>query len=237
MNDNQLHRRHFLGLCLSASTLTGCGIEAFARSKRQVPPDFDQREPEHGRFVVAPYSLALVENRYLPLPRADLRSLNKPYDDQHEATLELFYSLGVADARQALRKALPQSQLLHIDTPRWKDYFADAAHFRSVSFDGKQRYAVPERETLKSFGVDADYAIVIGSMSFNKFGNLGSEVLNCVARFLVWDYAHARAVAEGEVTAGIGIGIGEHVTVQHWGLLGGQLPREILLKPPFAKDE
>ena len=237
MNDNHLRRRHFLGICLSATTWAGCGMEAFARSKRQVLPDFDEREPEHGRFLVAPYSLALVENRYLPLPRADLRSLHKPYDDQHEATLELFYSLGVADARQALRKALPQSQLLHIDPPRWKDYFADAAHFRSVSFDGKQRYAVPERETLQSFGVDADYAVVIGSMRFHKFGNPGNEVLDCFARFLVWDYGHARAVAEGEVTASIVMGIGEHVTVQHWGLLGGQLPREILLKPPFVKEE
>jgi hypothetical protein len=234
MNENHLDRRRFLELCLSLSSVAGCARGAFGWSERQVLPDFAEQQHAHGRVLVAPYALALVENRYLPLPRAELRSLNQPYDDQLEASLELFYSSGVTEAREALRQALPQLQLLHIEAPRWKDYFADPARFRSVSFDGKQRYAVPERDTLQSFDASADYAVVIGSMHFAKSGYVGDESLRCYARFLVWDYAHARAIAEGKVT--VAIGIADRVTLQHWALLGGQLVREILLKPPFLNE-
>lgn len=234
MKASHLERRCFLELCLSLSSMAGCARGAFAESERQVLPDFAERKHEGGRILVAPYALALVENRYLPLPRAELRSLNKPYDDQLEASLELFYAAGVAEAREALRTTLPQSRLLHIEAPRWQDYFANPTHFRSVSFDGKQRYAVPERDTLQSFDAIADYVLVIGSMRFAKSGYTGDEALRCHARFLVWDYTNARAVAEGNVTAGIGIA--GRVTLQHWQLLGGQLVREILLKPPFSNE-
>lgn len=197
-------------------------------------PDFAAREHEQGRILVAPYSLASVENRYLPLPRAELQSLNEPYEDQLEATLELFYSSGVAEARAALREALPQNQVVQIEAPRWKAYFADSGRFRSVSFDGKQRYAVPERDTLRALDANADYAVVIASIRFEKYGYAGDEALRCYARFLVWDYARTRAVAEGKVTAAIGTG--DRVTLERWKLLGGQLVREILLKPPFLNE-
>lgn len=237
MKENHLDRRLFLDTWLSL-IMTGCAVGAFAESERKVLPDFAERKLENGRFLLAPYSLSLVEKRYLPLPRAELQSLKKPYDDQLEASLELFYSSGVAGAREALREALPQSQLLEIEAPRWQDYFADPARFRSVSFDGKQRYAVPEGETLRAFGANADYVVVIGNIRFEKssvvYGYTGGEFLRCYARFLVWDYAHARAVAEGKVTASVGIR--GPVTLQRWELLGGQLVREILLKPPFFDE-
>jgi hypothetical protein len=53
-------------------------------------------------------------------------------------------------------------------------------------------------------------------------------------RFLVWDYAGARAVAEGKVSASIGTA--GRVTLERWERLGGQLLQEILLKPPFSNE-
>jgi hypothetical protein len=213
--------------------MAACGREAFAESERQVLPDFAARKPEQGRFLLAPYALAHVEGKYLPLPKEELHASNQPYEDQLEAKLELFYASGVADALEALRTASPQCRLLHIETPRWQDYFAASANFPSVSFDGKQRYSVPQRETLQSFGVEADYAVVIGRIRFEKRGRPGNQVLDCYARFLVWAYAPARSVAEGEVSAHVFLDMRDNITRQDWARLGGQIPRGILLKPPF----
>jgi hypothetical protein len=185
MKEKPLDRRRFLEGCLSLTALTGCASGAFSESERKVLPDFAEREHERGRILVAPYSLALVESKYLPLPRAELRSLHKPYGDQREASLQLFYTAGVAGARETLREALPRNQLLEIAAPRWQDYFADPARFRSVSFDGEQRYAVPERDTLRAFDASADYVVVIGSMRFEKsstvYGYTSGESLRCHA--------------------------------------------------------
>lgn len=234
MNDNHLDRRRLLEICLSLTTMAGCAAGPSAYSERQVLPDFAERGGERGRILIAPYSLALVENRYLPLPRAELRSLNQPYDDQLEASLQVFYSSGFAEGREALRETLPQNQLLCIEPARWHDYFADPSRFRSISFDGKRRYAVPARDALRAFDVDADYVLVVGAIHFEKFGYSGNVSLDCEAHFLVWDNVRARAVAEGKVNAGIGIW--DRVTLRQWQLLGGQLVREILLKPPFLNE-
>lgn len=237
MNQAHLDRRRFLEICLSLVPLAGCGSQVFADSERRVLADFEHHQ-ERGDLLLAPYALALVESRYLPLPRAELRSLNETYSDQQQASLDLFYASGVAGGREALREALPHHRLLHIEASRWQEYFADPARFRSVSLDGKHRYAVPERDALHAWNVNADYVIVVGELRFEKSSTIyyhtTGDFVRCFARFLIWDYGRSRAIAEGNVSAAVGIM--DRVTLQHWRTLGSHLVREILLKPPFLSE-
>jgi len=208
-----------------------------------VLPNFDRHELENKRILLAPYSLAFVEQLSLPFPDIELRDLNGPYQEQAEQSLELFYSAGVAGARATAREAHAHYEIVELAPSGWAAYFTPQALFRIVSLDGQQNYQVPEPAALAALGASADYVLVVGHFRFKASTDwtdtldghrIGVDMLRCKLRFLVWDYAHARAVVEGTVN-------GEKhptegITRELWESMGGQVTREIFSNPPFLTE-
>ena len=193
-----------LGLALSL-LLPACS-STYANSERQVLPSFKSVSLAKKRLFIAPYSVkALDTERAVPLEPEQLEGLAKSFSDSdsNRVALKAFYSTGAEGAKGTLQKLGLDLNVLDLPTQRWQDYFQDSERFLSVSVDGKLRYQVPDAKLLNELGVEADFAIVLGSLAYSTTTTITSngqvrhrsDSADFEGRFLVWDYRGAQVLA------------------------------------------
>ncbi len=227
-----------ISLVALPSACAGSGVS----SERQVLPDFDAKELTKRRLLLAPYATRAVDAEgSVPLEREEMQllALETKEEDPEIGSLKAFYAAGALSGQRALEKAGTGLLLQQIEAARWDEYFARPETFLSVTVDGKSRYEVPPRELLQRLGTDAEYVLVMGSLKYQASilrTSVGSTTTTqrdaeCDGRFLVWDYARSRALAEGSVESVVRFG--KRVTASDFKELGELLVSEILAKRPF----
>jgi len=234
-------------LCvLFLSWSTACS-GSFASSERQVLPSFEPKELAQKRILLAPYSAStLGKDNGIPLEVMDIRQLGKKYPGQNDTliALEDFYDASQSGAQKATKDSGSGASMVALEATRWPEYFADPEQFLNVAVDGSTRYDVPQRELLQRLGIEADIAVVIGKLDYTSFimttettSSNGVKTVNsshsarCESHFLVWDYAHKRALAEGKAESGVSFG--KKVEPADFEEMGSLLVAEIMNKRPF----
>lgn len=218
-----------------------CGGPASV-SERSVLPGFEAGQLAHKRLLLAPYPPSAVnEERAIPLSAAEVRALAAtfPDSDAELSALKAFYFSGESSARQAAQRANQELTVVHIDAPRWHDYFENSEDFLNVTVDGKVHYQIPQRALLQRLDRDADFAIVIGGLAYSaEIMTMKSDTMytqrrtaSCDANFLIWDYQANRALAEGTVNSSTDFA--KEITGKEYQELGGEVIAEIMAKRPF----
>jgi hypothetical protein len=207
-----------------------------------VLPGFEAGQLAHKRLLLAPYPPSAVsEERAIPLSVAEVRTLAAtfPDSDAELSALKAFYFAGESSAVEAAKRANQDLTVVHIDAPRWHDYFQNSEDFLNVTVDGKIHYQIPQRALLQRLERDADFAIVIGGLAYTaEIMTTKTETTydvrrtaSCDANFLVWDYQANRALAEGTVNSSTGFA--KEVTGKEYKELGAEVIAEIMAKRPF----
>jgi hypothetical protein len=211
-------------------------------SERQVLPDFHVTELAKRRLFLAPYpETAVSSERSFPLDLSEMKVLARATQDSDVelGALKAFYASGARSGQAALQDAGTELSLLGLEPARWPEYFAEPDEFLNVTVDGKHNYQVPPRALLQRMGADAEFVVVVTALEYGmsitrtKNGDVTttSRDVACDGRFLVWDYAKSRALAEGTVASTVGFG--KAVTAKNFETLGAGLVSEIVSKRPF----
>lgn len=238
-----MRTRPITALALAAFVaLTSACAGSGASSERQVLPDFDAKELTQRRLLLAPYATRAVDaEASVPLEREEMQQLAQETKEENPelGSLKAFYAAGALGGQRTLEKAGTGLRLQQLEAARWGEYFAQPDTFLSVTVDGKARYDVPPRELLQHLGIDSEYVLVLGELKYQATmtrTSVGESTTTrrdaeCDGRFLVWDYARSRALAEGSVESIVRYG--KRVTASDFKELGELLVSEILAKRPF----